>query len=136
LAKAQKSQVKAMAEFRAKAEGDRIALALSDDSGATTTIHVDAHQAFAILALIRKEIAALPGDPEAELWGQKPVLTADQPSFQIGITDAGNTALVIRPDPLPPMEFYFDDARLEKLISDLRSAAAMPKSLKKLSTKQ
>jgi hypothetical protein len=34
------------------------------------------------------------------------------------------------------MEFYLDDERLEKLISDLKAVAAMPKNIKRHSTKQ
>jgi hypothetical protein len=115
-----------MAEFEARTVGDRVELALSDDSGKTTTFLADRYQIFAILVLLTDAIRSLPGDSGDELHGQHPVMRASDPSFHVGVSPNGEAVLVIRPDPLPPIEFYFSADRLNKMIADLKDVAAIP----------
>ncbi len=126
-----------MAEFTAKAVGDRISLSISDDNGRTATIEANTHSIFDILQAIYHELRELPVNPSNPIPGQKPVMRSIQPSFQIGASSStGDVVLVIRPDPLPPMEFYFDDERLQKLIEGLNIAAAIPRHLRTNKTPQ
>ncbi len=82
---------------------DRVLLELSDANGASASVRLDRHEAFALIAAIAKRVNGLPADPAAPLHLQHPVLKSINPSFQVGIADEGNVVLGIVPAPFPSL---------------------------------
>jgi hypothetical protein len=106
--------------------GSHVALEISGANGASASLELDRHQAFALIVSIAQVISALPTDPITPLHLQRPVLRSKHPSFQVGIAADGDVVLAIKPDPFPSMEFEFEAQGLSKLIADLRAAAIVP----------
>jgi hypothetical protein len=109
-------------ELTARPVGDKIEIAIKDDSHGTITLHLDRYMAFAYLESVASALSKLPSDPTAPLHLQQPVLRAKHPSFQVGLRGNGDITLSIRPDPLPPFEFDFDVSKASQLIEGLRAA--------------
>jgi hypothetical protein len=115
-----------MAEISVKPAGDYIEVAIRDDNDRYVSVQADRHQSFAMIVSIVQALGSLPLDRKASILGQQPVLTSNDPSFQVGVTPSGGIILTIRPDPFPPLAFEFDAQSVAKLINDLRIAANIP----------
>jgi hypothetical protein len=114
-----------MAQIEADAVGSDIELRLSDETG-DATFRLDTHAVTELLLKLCQAIRSIPGDPTAPLGIESPVLIA-WPSVQVGITPEGELALMVRPDPLPPMELRMSDAIARIVIEGLSKGLAMPR---------
>src|ERR1700730_7149207 len=112
-----------MAEISVKPAGGYIEVTIRDDNDHSVSVQADRHQSFAMIVSIVQALGSLPLDREAPILEQQPVLTSNDPSFQVGVTPSGGIILTIRPDPFPPLAFEFDAQSVAKLINDLRIAA-------------
>lgn len=115
-----------MAEISLKPAGDYIEVTIRDDNERSVSVQADRHQSFAMIVSIVQALESLPLDRKAAIYGQQPVLTSNDPSFQVGVTPNGGIMLTIRPDPFPPLAFEFNAQSVAKLINDLRIAANIP----------
>ena len=106
-------------QLSATANGDHVALEISDASGKSASLQLDRRQAFLVIESIVQAIQALPADPTIPIHLQRAVLKSKHPSFQVGIAADGDVILAIKPDPFPPLEFEFETQGLDKLIADL-----------------
>jgi hypothetical protein len=113
-------------QLSATANGDHVALEISDASGKSASLQLDRRQAFLVIESIVQAIQALPTDPTIPIHLQRAVLKSKHPSFQVGIAADGDVILAIKPDPFPSLEFEFEAQGLSKLIADLRAAANVP----------
>lgn len=112
-----------MTQFEVAASGSEIELHLWDEK--ERVFRLTRHEVAALLLRLTEAIRLLPSDPTKPLRIEGPFLIVSYPSFQLGTTPAGELALMVRPDPLPPMEIRFSDDGARKLIEDLSEGLKM-----------
>jgi hypothetical protein len=117
-----------MTQIEAAAVGSDIELRLSDETD-NALFRLDTHEVMHLLLKLCQAIQSIPGDPTAPLGVESPTLIA-WPSFQVGVTPAGELALRVRPDPLPPMEFRMSDEMARNLIERLSKGLTLPQQLR------
>jgi hypothetical protein len=114
-----------MTRIEADAVGSDIELRLSDETG-DALFRLDTHEVTHLLLKLCQAIRSIPGDPTAPLGIESPTLIA-WPSVQVGITPEGELALIVRPDPLPPMELRMSDEIARIVIDGLSRGLEMPR---------
>jgi hypothetical protein len=114
-----------MIRIEVDAVGAGIELQLSDENG-TALFRLNTREVTILLLKVCEAIRSIPSDPTAPLGVEAPVLIA-WPSFQVGTTPQGELAVMVRPDPLPPMELRMSDEGARNLIEGLSNGLAMPR---------
>jgi hypothetical protein len=114
-----------MTEIEVDVVGSDVQLRLSDEI-ANALFHLNTHDVTNLLLQLFQAIRSIPSDPTAPLGRESPILVA-WPSFQVGVTPEGELAVMVRPDPLPPMEFRFTDEGARDLINGLSKGLTMPR---------
>jgi hypothetical protein len=113
-----------MIRIEVDAVGAGIELRLSDENG-TALFRLNTREVTILLLKVCEAIRSIPSDPTAPLGVEAPVLIA-WPSFQVGTTPR-ELAVMVRPDPLPPMELRMSDEGARNLIEGLSKGLAMPR---------
>jgi hypothetical protein len=114
-----------MIQIEADAVGSDIELQLSDETR-NAQFRLDTREVTYLLLKLCQAIRSIPSDPTAPLGVKAPVLIA-WPSFQVGTTPQGELAIMVRPDPLPPMELRMSDEGARNLIEGLSKGLTMPR---------
>jgi hypothetical protein len=114
-----------MTRIEADAVGAGIELRLSDENG-TALFRLNTREVTILLLKVCEAIRSIPRDPTAPLGVEGPILIA-WPSFQVGVTPQGELAVMVRPDPLPPMELRMSDEGARNLIEGLTRGLTMPR---------
>ena len=112
-----------MTQFEVTPSGSEIELRLWDEK--ERIFRLTRHEVAVLLLRLTEAIQSLHSDPTKPLGIEGPFLIVSYPSFQLGTTPSGELALMVRPDPLPPMEIRFSDDGARKLIEDLSEGLKM-----------
>jgi hypothetical protein len=114
-----------MIQIEAAGVGSDIELRLSDENG-NALFRLNTREVTILLLKVCEALRSISCDPTAPLGVEGPILIA-WPSFQVGVTPQGELAVMVRPDPLPPMELRMSDEGARNLIEGLSKGLTMPR---------